>query len=79
MQIGVPREIKQDEYRVSMIPAGVEELTRAGHRVAIGTGAGLGSGITYKHYTEVEALQIAASAAGVYGQADLIVKVKVAR
>ena len=75
MQIGVPREIKQDEYRVSMIPAGVEELTRAGHRVVIETGAGLGSGITDKHYTEAGA-QIAASAAGVYGQADLIVKVK---
>ena len=75
MQIGVPREIKQDEYRVGMIPAGMEELTRAGHRVVIETGAGLGSGITDKHYTEAGA-QIAASAAVVYGQADLIVKVK---
>ena len=75
MQIGVPREVKQDEYRVGMIPAGVEELTRAGHRVVIETGAGLGSGITDEHYTEAGA-QIAASAAVVYGQADLIVKVK---
>ena len=75
MQIGVPREVKQDEYRVSVIPAGVEELTRAGHRVVIETGAGLGSGITDEHYAEAGA-QIAASAAEVYGQADLIVKVK---
>jgi len=75
MQIGVPREVKQEEYRVGMIPAGVEKLTRAGHRVVIETGAGLGSGITDEHYTEAGA-QIAASAAVVYGQADLIVKVK---
>ena len=75
MQIGVPREVKQDEYRVGVIPAGVEELTQAGHRVVIETGAGLGSGITDEHYTAVGA-QIAASAAVVYGQADLIVKVK---
>ena len=60
MQIGVPREIKQDEYRVGMIPSGVEELTRAGHRVVIETGAGLGNCITDKHYTEAGA-QIAAS------------------
>ncbi len=75
MQIGVPREVKQDEYRVGMIPAGVEELIRAGHRVVIETGAGLGSGITDDHYTEAGA-RIAASAAEVYGQTDLLVKVK---
>ena len=39
--IGVPREIKQDEYRVGMIPVGVEELTRAGHTVLVESGAGL--------------------------------------
>ena len=75
MQIGVPKEVKQDEYRVGVIPAGVEELTRAGHRVVIETGAGLGSGITDEHYAEAGA-QIAASAAEVYGPVDLVVKVK---
>ena len=39
--IGVPKEIKADEYRVAMIPVGVEELTRAGHKVLIQSGAGL--------------------------------------
>ncbi len=75
MHIGVPKEVKQDEYRVGMIPAGVEELTRAGHRVAIETGAGLGSGITDEQYAEAGA-QIAADAAEVWKSADLIVKVK---
>ena len=45
MIVGVPREIKSDEYRVAMLPVGVEELTQAGHRVLIEAGAGLGSGI----------------------------------
>ncbi len=75
MHIGVPREVKQDEYRVGMIPAGVEELTRAGHSVSIEAGAGLGSGITDEQYAEAGA-KIAATAADVYGAADLIVKVK---
>ena len=51
MIIGVPREIKQDEYRVGMIPAGVEELTRARHQVLIERGAGLGSGISDDDYS----------------------------
>src|SRR5688572_19791251 len=75
MRIGVPREVKQDEYRVGMIPAGVEELTRAGHEVRIETGAGLGSGISDEQYLEAGAI-IANDAAGVYGFAELIVKVK---
>lgn len=75
MQIGVPKEVKQDEYRVGMIPAGVDELTRAGHRVVIETGAGLGSGITDEQYLEAGA-QMMPAAADVYGFADLIVKVK---
>lgn len=75
MHIGVPKEIKQDEYRVGMIPAGVEELTRAGHRVTIETGAGLGSGISDDQYLAAGA-QIAKTPAEIYGQADLIVKVK---
>jgi hypothetical protein len=45
MIVGVPKEIKRDEYRVGMLPVGVEEMTRAGHRVLVETGAGLGSGL----------------------------------
>ena len=75
MIIGVPREIKRDEYRVAMLPVGVEELTRAGHQVLIETGAGLGSGIPDAEYAEPGG-QIVASPAEIYGRADLIVKVK---
>ena len=45
MIVGVPREVKRDEYRVGMLPVGVEELTRAGHTVLVEAGAGLGSGL----------------------------------
>lgn len=75
MHIGVPKEVKQDEYRVGMIPAGVEELARAGHTVLIETGAGLGSGIPDEQYLEAGA-KIVKTAAEVYGSSDLIVKVK---
>ena len=44
MIVGVPKEIKRDEYRVGLLPVGVEEMTRAGHQVLVETGAGLGSG-----------------------------------
>ena len=50
MIVGVPREIKSDEYRVAMLPVGVEELIRHGHRVLIERGAGLGSGIPDESY-----------------------------
>lgn len=73
--VGVPREIKQDEYRVAMLPVGVFELTRRGHRVVVETGAGAGSGIPDEAYSENGA-EIAPDAASVFGQADLIVKVK---
>ncbi len=75
MRIGVPREVKQDEYRVGMIPAGVEELTRAGHRVVVETQAGIGSGISDEQYHTAGA-ELVATAADVWDQADLIVKVK---
>lgn len=75
MMIGVPREVKQDEYRVGMIPAGVDELTRAGHRVFVETQAGVGSGIPDEQYVAAGA-EICQTAADVWGQADLIVKVK---
>lgn len=73
--VGVPREVKQDEYRVAMLPVGVEELTRRGHRVVVQTGAGLGSGIPDDAYAEHGA-EIAPDAATVFSQAELVVKVK---
>src|SRR5881397_835196 len=73
--VGVPKEIKTDEYRVAMIPVGVEELTRAGHKVLIQAGAGQGSGISDEQYA-VNGAEIIANAAEIWGRADLIVKVK---
>ncbi len=75
MIIGVPREIKRDEYRVAMLPVGVDELVRAGHQVLLEAGAGLGSGITDAEYQE-QGARIVHSAADLYGEAELIVKVK---
>lgn len=75
MIIGVPKEIKRDEYRVAMLPVGVGELVRAGHRVMIEQGAGLGSGLVDAAYA-AEGAELVASAAEVFGSADLIVKVK---
>ena len=45
MIVGVPKEIKRDEYRVAMLPVGVEELVRRGHQVLVEAGAGIGSGL----------------------------------
>src|ERR1043165_1244591 len=73
--IGVPSEIKTDEYRVAMIPVGVEELTKAGHKVLIQKGAGQGSGIADEQYS-ANGAEIVSSAAEVWGRAELIVKVK---
>jgi len=75
MIVGVPKEIKTDEYRVAMIPVGVEELTRAGQQVLIETGAGAGSGIADGDYGNNGA-EIVGSAAEVYRRAELVVKVK---
>jgi alanine dehydrogenase len=75
MLIGVPREIKRDEYRVAMLPVGVEELTRAGHQVLIEAGAGVGSGLADAEYA-AEGAEIVATPAEIYGRADTIVKVK---
>src|SRR5437762_3376369 len=75
MLIGVPREIKRDEYRVAMLPVGIEELTRAGHQVLIESGAGVGSGITDAEYA-AEGAEIVPTAKTIFERADLIVKVK---
>ena len=52
MLIGVPKEIKRDEYRVALLPVGVEELVRAGHTVLVEAGAGLGSGLSDHEYLQ---------------------------
>lgn len=75
MIVGIPAEVKQDEYRVAMLPVGVEELTSRGHKVIVQSGAGLGSGLVDAAYEQAGA-QLASSLAEVYGAADLIVKVK---
>ncbi|RMF92061.1 MAG: alanine dehydrogenase [Planctomycetota bacterium] len=75
MIIGVPREIKRDEYRVGILPAGVEEFTQAGHRVLIEAGAGLGSGIADHEYLQHGA-EMVAGPEEIYGRADMVLKVK---
>jgi alanine dehydrogenase len=73
--VGVPNEIKTHESRVSLIPVGVEELTRAGNKVLIQSGAGQGSGISDEQYREHGAA-IVERPEDVWANADLIVKVK---
>ncbi len=75
MIIGVPKEIKDSEYRVAMVPAGVEILTKAGHTVLIETGAGRGTGIADEEYAQAGA-RILPDARNVWAEADMIVKVK---
>ncbi len=75
MIVGVPKEIKADEYRVAMLPVGAEELTAAGHTVLIEAGAGTGSGLTDPQYAAAGA-EIVPDAAAIWARADLIVKVK---
>jgi alanine dehydrogenase len=75
MIVGVPREIKADEHRVALLPVGVEQLVGRGHQVVVESGAGIGSGYQDAAYRTAGA-SIATSPAEVYGQADMIVKVK---
>jgi alanine dehydrogenase len=75
MIIGVPREIKNNENRVALTPAGVDELKRAGHTVLVEKGAGVGSGIDDDEYSASGA-EIVNKAEDVYARADTIVKVK---
>lgn len=75
MIVGVPREIKNHEYRVAITPAGVHELKRLGHTVVIEKEAGLGSSITDAEYVQAGA-QILSSPDEVWAQADLVLKVK---
>ena len=75
MRIGVPKEIKADEHRVAITPAGVQALTLAGHTVFIETGAGQGSMITDAAYAAAGATMLP-NAADVWTQAEMVVKVK---
>ena len=75
MIIGVPKEIKPDEYRVALTPAGTEMLVAAGHQVLVERGAGFGSGFTDESYASSGG-EPADEAADVWAQADMIMKVK---
>ncbi|NNM89189.1 MAG: alanine dehydrogenase [Phycisphaerae bacterium] len=75
MIIGVPKECKSDEYRVGIIPAGVEALAKRGHTVLIETQAGIGSGITDAEYQQAGA-EITPTAKQIWNLAELVVKVK---
>ena len=75
MRVGVPREVKNREYRVALTPAGVTELVRAGHTVLVERGAGEGSSIPDGDYTAAGAT-IVADADDVWADADLLLKVK---
>ncbi len=75
MRVGVPKEIKNHEYRVGLTPASVAELVRAGHDVVVETRAGTGIDFEDADYVEAGA-SIVATAAEVFAAADMIVKVK---
>jgi alanine dehydrogenase len=75
MRVGIPAEIKNNESRVAITPAGVDALSRRGHEVVIEAGAGLGSRITDEQYVAAGAT-ILDSAAEVWGTAELLLKVK---
>jgi alanine dehydrogenase len=75
VKVGVPSEIKTDEYRVALTPAGVRELVGHGHSVVVQAGAGLGSGIEDEDYSS-QGAEIVGDADAVFAAADMIVKVK---
>ena len=75
MRIGLPKEIKNHEYRVGLTPASVRELSSRGHRVLVQAGAGAAIGLTDEQYLAAGA-QLAAEASEVFAQTDMIVKVK---
>jgi alanine dehydrogenase len=75
MVVGIPKEIKDNEFRVGIVPSGVEELIRDGHRVVIERGAGFGSGIADREYQDTGA-EVLSSSEAVWRAADLVMKVK---
>jgi alanine dehydrogenase len=75
MIVGLPKEVKDNEYRVGIVPAGVKSLTALGHKVLVQAGAGEGSGITNEEYTRAGG-EIVDSAEQAWSRADMVVKVK---
>jgi len=75
MIIGVPKEVKRDEYRVALLPVGVEEMVRHGHQVVFEAGAGVGSGLPDEAYHE-QGAELVETADEVFARADMIIKVK---
>jgi alanine dehydrogenase len=75
MKVGVPTEVKQDEYRVAITPAGVRELAARGHEVIVQAGAGLGSAISDAQF-QAQGARIVVGASEVFEQAELVIKVK---
>ncbi len=75
MKVGIPRDIKDNEYRVAITPAGVHEMVRDGHEVLIEVGAGEGSSIPDEDFASSGA-KILPTADDVWGAGDLILKVK---
>jgi alanine dehydrogenase len=75
MKVGVPTEVKPDEYRVALTPAGVRELREHGHEVLIQSGAGEGSSIEDAAFA-AQGARLVPDAAGVFEEADLVLKVK---
>src|SRR5271156_172003 len=73
--IGIPKEVKDDEYRVAITPAGVRELTSAGHTVYVEAGAGVGSALPDGEFERTGAT-IVAEADDVWADSDLVCKVK---
>jgi alanine dehydrogenase len=75
VKVGIPREVKNHEYRVAITPAGVKELVAHGHEVYVETDAGVGSSITNEEYVGAGA-KILGTADDVWGEGDLVLKVK---
>lgn len=75
MKIAIPKEVKDNEFRVAVTPAGVHDLVRNGHDVVVETGAGIGSSITDDEYSAAGA-RIGAGAAATWAQGDMVLKVK---
>ena len=75
MRVGVPKEVKNHEYRVAITPIGVHELVAHGHEVFVQAGAGLGSSIDDAEYAAAGA-KLLESADEVWGNAEMVLKVK---
>ena len=75
MLVGVPKEIKDNEYRVGIVPSTVRELADTGHRVVVESRAGAGAGFADSDYQAAGA-EVVADSDAIFGRAELIVKVK---